>query len=121
LGLSDPNQGQGLLPGRAFMVSGQLRTDASDEMKQVHVFVLVEQTAQDGHHPQTSDKAIASGYHLEQGIAKSLTGWWANMQVQEGPAFVPGPATGTALTVECSLDPPGFQTYVWTERITLTP
>ncbi len=39
------------------------------------------------------------------------------MTVLPGPGFISGSATGTALTVEYTDDPVGFETYIWTSRL----
>lgn len=109
--------------GRSFTVSGGLESEEKgDKERQVHVFVIIEQTAQDvDKNSSAKTKAVAKGNHLETGTTKSLTKWSVKVKVQNGAEFVPGPATGTALTVELSDNPIGFETYTWMERITLIP
>ena len=79
-----------------FVATGPLETDAaSGKQRQVHIFVIIEQTAQDaGADPKTTANTVAKGYVLKDGPASWLTKWWADMTVQSGPGFVPGPATG---------------------------
>jgi hypothetical protein len=113
-----PRPGASRIPGRPrpFTVKGRIEPEDSDEMRQVHVFVIVEQ-------PKARGKAVATGYHLEEGEAKLLKTWSAEMTVQKGPKFEADPdrpAIGTALIVEFKNDPIGFETYSWTAQITLT-
>ena len=102
---------------QTFTASGELETDrTSTEIRQVHVFVIIEQTAQD-RGSGTGTKATAKGYKLVEGEAASLTTWSVDMTVLPGPGFISGSATGTALTVEYTDDPVGFETYIWTSRL----
>jgi len=104
--------------GITFEITGKLGKDEDKKGKrQVHVFVLIQQTSNDLD-PHSDTGAVAKGYHLEEGDAEQLTSWTASVKVLRGN-FASGPATGTALTVEYTDDPVGFEAYTWTDRITL--
>lgn len=107
-------------------VSGPLGEE--DEARELYLFVVVQQTANDRAQPLPGAGAAAIA------IAKSLVGpinvdaqaqqnWEATMTVPVGQTFfVRGSATGTALAVEYSLDANnsiGFETYAWTQRLRL--
>jgi hypothetical protein len=103
-----------------------------DEDREVYVFVTIQQTSADRGDTPPDDpaaKAAAVAIATSQGdrqpftvLAHSTTTEWnANMTpLPNHASFKLGcPATGTALTVEYSDEPAGFETYVWTERIVL--
>ncbi len=115
-----PSPGSKVMPStQPFVATGPLETDATSvKQRQVWVFVIIEQTPQNAGLDATT---VAKGFVLKEGPSSWMGKWWADMTVQSGPGFVPGPATGTAITVEYSYDPIGFDTFTWTDRIALTP
>jgi hypothetical protein len=105
-----------------------------DEEREVYVFVTIQQTPADrGESAPAPDdlaaKAAAVAIATSQGNREpfkvpahsTTTKWSAEMTPlpNHAPFKLDCPATGTALTVEYSDDPAGFETYIWTERILL--
>jgi hypothetical protein len=110
-----------------FTVTGTLEGAATDtapasEAKDIWVFVMVEQAANAPEDGQRANRAVARGIaekkSTDQGDPHE---WSAEVMSVDSESFVPGRATGTALTVAYSDTGVGFETYVWTERITLDP
>jgi hypothetical protein len=113
------NPHPGLLDTQTLAAAGPIGED--EEERVVHVFVTIQQTAKD--RGEDGD-AIAIAKVLCDPVtvhAKDTTAkWHATMSVPPNPThFGLGFATGTALAVEYSEHPVGFETYIWTERIEL--
>jgi hypothetical protein len=107
---------------QTFDVSGPLEEE--DEAREIYLFVVIQQTADDL--KQTTGTVNATAKQFVGPItipANTKKDWSVLMEVPAGQTFfVSGPATGTALTVEYSLDSNsiGFETYSWTQRLLLS-
>jgi hypothetical protein len=106
----------GLGANSTFVVKGSLRPD--QQSQELRVFVSVWQTEEDtigGEATKIVARALGEG-----GQDSDPAKWFARMTMQNRTQFTPGrPATGLALTVEASDDPGAFETYTWTERLTI--
>jgi hypothetical protein len=113
--------GHGGGQSQTFSLSGLLGDD--EEKRIVYLYVMIQQTSEDRGEPASDPPAIAIAKGRDQKTvpAKSTTTMWqAKITVPVGQTqFGPGFATGTALTVEYSNDPVGFETYIWTQRLEL--
>ena len=106
----------GTLWGPSLKISGELGKDEEKKgIRRVHVFVVIEQAAREVD-PSAADEArvVAVGDNVVEGEADTLNKW--TVAVPDN-GFKQGAATGTALTVEYTGDPPGFDTYIWTQRL----
>jgi hypothetical protein len=116
--------GAGLVGSQTFEVSGPLEKE--DEARVVYLFVVILQTAKDRDQALQADPnatAIAKAFVGPINIPANMEqDWRVSMNVQANQIhFVPGYATGSALTVEYSDDSDsiGFETYSWTQRLHL--
>jgi hypothetical protein len=114
----------GVLELHAFEVSGPLEKE--DDARELYLFVVILQTAKDRDQPlqpNPNATAIAKAFLGPISIPANMEqDWRVSMNVLANQIhFVPGYATGSALTVEYSDDANsiGFETYSWTQRLHL--